>query len=160
MPGELIAHSKSRNSSFSRGAGQPSHVRRQATVKEFLSKMDDIHNSLKLAIQWTHTSGVPVPLKPWRVRRSPATVHPMPTAAPSQPTTMASQRPRTECRVAGQTISRGQTKSGGHHRGVVMATASGRQSTNYERTSANSFSKNCFGLAPITVFFTSPSWNR
>ena len=34
------------------------------------------------------------------------------------------------------------------------------RSTCYDRTSANSFSKNCFGLAPMTVFFTSPPWNR
>lgn len=29
-----------------------------------------------------------------------------------------------------------------------------------DRTSANSFSKYCFGRAPMTVFFTSPPWKR
>src|SRR6478672_9812342 len=35
-----------------------------------------------------------------------------------------------------------------------------RYLTYQERTSANSFSKNCFGLAPMTVLFTSPRWKR
>lgn len=42
----------------------------------------------------------------------------------------------------------------------VSCRAIARDRTTYDRTSANSFSKNCFGFAPMTVLFTSPPWNR
>jgi hypothetical protein len=51
-------------------------------------------------------------------------------------------------------------KSKSGHRPKAMATANSGDYGNYDRTSANSFSKNCFGLAPITVLFTSPPWKR
>jgi hypothetical protein len=85
-------------------------------------------------------------------RRSPTALHPQPTAASSHK------------KVA-------PARSGGHHKWVrapcpkpVWSPGLQRPSTNparvQDRTSANSFSKNCLGRAPMTVLLTSPPWNR
>lgn len=126
--------------------GQSSHVRKQATVNGLLAKMNDIHNPPKLGMDWARPCS-PSSGKARESQALPVPCRPIPTKR-ERPTNEQALNAASRDKRKAVTIT------------VVMATASGMQSTNYERTSANSFSKNCFGLAPITVFFTSPSWNR